>query len=55
MIKPHHASRAFLTIAVLILTVASASSMARADSEAALMNRVNAALRSNPRLNGGKA
>jgi osmotically-inducible protein OsmY len=55
MIKPHHASRAFLTIAVLILTVASASSLARADSEAALMNRVNAALRSNPRLNGAKA
>jgi osmotically-inducible protein OsmY len=55
MIKPHHALRAFLTIAVLILTVASASSLARPDSEAALMNRVNAALRSNPRLNGAKA
>lgn len=54
MIKPHH-SRTFLTIAVLILTVASASSMARADREAELMNRVNAALRSNPRLNGAKA
>lgn len=55
MIKPHHASRAFLTIAALILTIVSASSLALADSEAQLMNRVNAALRSNPRLNGAKA
>ena len=55
MIKPYRTSRAFLTIAVLILTVVSASSMARADREAELMNRVNAALRSNPRLNGAKA
>jgi osmotically-inducible protein OsmY len=29
--------------------------MAHADSEAALMNRVNGSLRSNPRLNGAKA
>jgi osmotically-inducible protein OsmY len=55
MIKPHHASRPFLTIAALILTIVSASSLALADSEAQLMNRVNAALRSNPRLNGAKA
>jgi osmotically-inducible protein OsmY len=55
MIKPHHASRAFLTIAALILTIVSAASFALADSEAELMNRVNAALRSNPRLNGAKA
>jgi osmotically-inducible protein OsmY len=55
MIKPHHASRVLLTIAVLIFAVASASSLALADSEAQLMNRVNAALRSNPRLNGAKA
>jgi len=54
MIKPHR-SRTFLTITVLILAFVSASSMARADSEAALMNRVNAALRSNPRFNGAKA
>ncbi len=55
MIKPYRASRAFLTIAVLILTIVSVSTSARADSEAELMNRVNAALRSNPRLNGAKA
>jgi osmotically-inducible protein OsmY len=55
MIKPHHDSRTVLTIAVLILTIVSAASFALADSEAALMNRVNAALRSNPRLNGAKA
>jgi osmotically-inducible protein OsmY len=55
MIKPHHASRVSLTIAALILTIVSASSLALADSEAQLMNRVNAALRSNPRLNGAKA
>jgi osmotically-inducible protein OsmY len=55
MIKPHHDSRTVLTIAILILTIVSAASFALADSEAALMNRVNAALRSNPRLNGAKA
>ncbi|MFZ0676866.1 BON domain-containing protein [Candidatus Binatus sp.] len=55
MIKPYRTSRAFLTIAVLILTILSVSASARADSEAELMNRVNAALRSNPRLNGAKA
>jgi osmotically-inducible protein OsmY len=55
MIKPHHESRTVLTIAILILTIVSAASFALADSEAALMNRVNAALRSNPRLNGAKA
>jgi osmotically-inducible protein OsmY len=55
MFKPHHHSRTVLTIAVLILTIVSAASFAVADSEAALMNRVNAALRSNPRLNGAKA
>jgi len=55
MIKPHHHPRTVLTIAVLILTIVSAASFSLADSEAALMNRVNAALRSNPRLNGAKA
>jgi osmotically-inducible protein OsmY len=39
----------------LILVVAGASSLARADSEVALMNRVNATLRTNDRLNGAKA
>jgi osmotically-inducible protein OsmY len=52
MIKPH---RTFLAIACFILAVGCVASLARADSEAALMNRVNAALRSNDRLNGAKA
>jgi osmotically-inducible protein OsmY len=55
MIKPRNASRTILTIVVLILTLVSASLLALADSEAELMNRVIAALRSNPRLNGAKA
>jgi osmotically-inducible protein OsmY len=55
MFKRHHHSRTVLTIAILILTIVSAASFALADSEAALMNRVKAALRSNPRLNGAKA
>jgi osmotically-inducible protein OsmY len=55
MIKPDHASRVFLMIAALVLTIVSVSSFALADSEAQLMNHVNAALRSNPRLNGAKA
>ena len=42
-------------LSALILTIVSAASFALADSEAELMNRVNAALRSNPRLNGAKA
>jgi osmotically-inducible protein OsmY len=53
--KPHHDSTIVLTIAVLILTTVFASSLALADSEAALMNRVNGALSSNPRFNGAKA
>jgi hypothetical protein len=48
-------ARAILAIAVLILSVAGASSLARAQSGAALMNQVNAALRTNARLNGAKA
>ncbi len=48
-------SGTILGSAVLILILAGASSPAFADSGAALMNRVNAALRSNPRLNGAKA
>jgi osmotically-inducible protein OsmY len=50
-----HDSRTILAITVAILTIASASSRARADSQAALMNRVMAALRTNDRLNGAKA
>jgi osmotically-inducible protein OsmY len=48
-------ARAILAIAVLILSVAGASSLARAQSGAALMNHVNAALQSNPHLNGARA
>jgi osmotically-inducible protein OsmY len=48
-------ARAILAIAVLILSVAGASSLALADSGAALMNQVNAALRTNARLNGARA
>ena len=55
MIKPHHDSRTFLAIAFFIVAVGCVASLARADGEAALMNRVNAALRSNDRLNGAKA
>ncbi len=55
MSKPHADSRTILAIAVLILAVAGAASLARADGEVALMNRVNAALRGNDRLNGAKA
>src|SRR5258707_14709769 len=55
MSKPRAASITIVAIAVLILAVASTASLARAESEAALMNRVNAALRGNDRLNGAKA
>ncbi len=55
MTKPHPDSRTIVAIAVLILTMASAASLARADGEVALMNGVNAALRGNDRLNGAKA
>ena len=55
MNKPHRDSRTILAIVFLILVVAGASSLARADSEVALMNRVNATLRTNDRLNGAKA
>src|SRR5580658_217178 len=48
-------SRTILAIAVLIFTVGGVASSAFAQSEAALMNRVNAALRSNDQLNGAKA
>jgi osmotically-inducible protein OsmY len=55
MSKPHRDSRTVLAIAVLILAIGGAASLARADGEAALMNHVNAALRSNDQLNGAKA
>jgi osmotically-inducible protein OsmY len=48
-------ARAILAIAVLILSVAGAASLAHAQSGAALMNQVNAALRTNARLNGARA
>ena len=48
-------SRTILAIAVLILSVAVASSLAHADSGAVLMNQVNSALQSNARLNGARA
>jgi hypothetical protein len=53
--KPHPDSKTILAVAVLILTITGAASFARADSEVALMNRLNAALRGNDRLNGAKA
>jgi osmotically-inducible protein OsmY len=55
MSKPHLDSRTVLAIVVLILAVVGTASLARADSGAALMNHVNAALRANDRLNGAKA
>ncbi|MGC1397514.1 BON domain-containing protein [Candidatus Binatus sp.] len=55
MSKPHRDSRTILVIAVLILAIGGAASLARAGAEAALMNQVNAALRSNGQLNGAKA
>ncbi|HYK64053.1 MAG TPA: BON domain-containing protein [Patescibacteria group bacterium] len=42
-------------MAVAVLTIVSAAALARADASAGLMNRVNAALHSNDRLNGAKA
>jgi osmotically-inducible protein OsmY len=53
--KPHLDSKPILAVSVLFLTIAGAASFARADGEVALMNRVNAALRGNDRLNGAKA
>jgi osmotically-inducible protein OsmY len=53
--KPHPDSKTILAVAVLILTISGAASFAWADGEVALMNRVNAALRGNDRLNGAKA
>ncbi|MGA7872344.1 MAG: BON domain-containing protein [Candidatus Binatus sp.] len=55
MRQPRLESRTFLAIAVLIVTITGVASMARAEGEAALMNRVNAVLRSNDRLTGAKA
>lgn len=55
MNQRQHALRTLLAIAVAILTAAATTSSARADASAALMNRVNAALHSNDRLNGAKA
>jgi len=48
-------SRKLLAIVVLIFVVGGSASLARAQSEATLMNQVNAALRSNDQLNGAKA
>src|SRR5580700_6912628 len=55
MSKPHPDSKTVLAFAVLILAIFVPASLARADSEAGLMNRVNAALHANDRLNGAKA
>jgi osmotically-inducible protein OsmY len=55
MRKPRRDSRTIHAIAILILLVAASASLARADGEVALMNRVTAALRTNDRLNGAKA
>ncbi|MGD0117644.1 MAG: BON domain-containing protein [Candidatus Binatus sp.] len=55
MRKPRRDSRTIHVIAILILLVAGSASLARADGEVALMNRVTAALRTNDRLNGAKA
>lgn len=55
MKQPRPDSRTLPAIAILIVTMAGAVSIARADGEAALMNRVNANLRSNGRFNGAKA
>ncbi len=55
MSNPGRDSRTILAIAVLILAMAGAASLAWADGEVVLMNRVNAALRGNDRLNGAKA
>ena len=52
---PRRDSRTIHVIAILILLVAGSASLARADGEVALMNRVTAALRTNDRLNGAKA
>src|SRR5271156_3391205 len=54
MSKQRIESRTIFGIAVLILAVGGAASLARADGEVGLMNRVNAALRGNDRLNGAK-
>ena len=53
--KRYPDSQTILAIAVLILSIAGSASFALADGEVALMNRVNAALRINDRLNGAKA
>ncbi len=55
MSKLHPDSKAIHAIALLILAIVGTVSLARADSEAALMNRVNAALHTNDQLNGAKA
>ena len=55
MNQRHHDSRTVLAIVVGILAILGVTSLARADASAALMNRVNAALHSNDRLNGAKA
>jgi osmotically-inducible protein OsmY len=55
MDKPHSDWTMIVAAAALILSVVCSMAPARADSEAALMNRVNAALHSNDRLNGAKA
>ncbi len=55
MSKVRSYSRMIFAIVVLILAVGGAASIALADGEVALMNRVNEAMRANNRLNGAKA
>jgi len=54
MRKLHIDSRSILAIAVFLVGVLSAATSVRAQGGVALMNQVNAALRSNDRLNGAR-
>ena len=55
MTRRFHESRTIVAIAVAVVTIVGAAALARADNSASLMNRVNAALHSNDRLNGAKS
>jgi osmotically-inducible protein OsmY len=55
MNQPHHDSRTALAIVVGLLAILGMTTLARAQSGAGLMNRVNAALHSNDRLNGARS
>jgi osmotically-inducible protein OsmY len=50
-----HDSRTVLAIVIGILAILGITSLARAQGPASLMNRVNAAMHSNDRLNGAKS